>query len=271
MALFRPSWVGPWTYWLLFLVVVPALALFGLHLVLNPERRRLALLIGLIGFANAAVWAHVTPAFNSPGRVRALRLRAVAGRARRAAGDRRRRRPPWSEQERLLIDMTRILDSNETADGKPPWDEAIEDTYRGIVAENDLARDDGGGTTPATQQHSPAYYALGLPAYFLAGGEILNQLTAVRLTSAILGGLIAACAVLLVLELAPSRRGLAAAAGVAVAFQPMFAFMSGSVNNDMGVNAAAAVITVLLVRLVDVASRGRSWWRSDCCSGSRRC
>ena len=66
MALFRPSWVGPWTYWLLFLVVVPRAR------ALRPAPRAESRAapagadVGLIGFANAAVWAHVTPAFNSP-------------------------------------------------------------------------------------------------------------------------------------------------------------------------------------------------------------
>ena len=65
-ALFRPGWVGPWTYWLLFLVVIPALAYAALRVLLHPQRRRLALTVGAIGFGFAAVWAHVTPAFDAP-------------------------------------------------------------------------------------------------------------------------------------------------------------------------------------------------------------
>ena len=128
--------------------------------------------------------------------------------------------------------------------------------YREKVAEEDPPRDDGGGFATAGSTHSPLFYSLGVPAYLLAGDEVLDQLSAVRLVDAILGGLIAACAALIMLELAPRRRDLAAAAGVAVAFQPMFGFISGSYNNDMGVNAAAAVTTLLLVRLL---RRGFRW------------
>ena len=46
----------------------------------------------------------------------------------------------------------------------------------------------------------------------------------------------------------PRQRTLAVTAGLVVAFQPMFAFMSGALNNDAGVNAAAALLVLLLVR-----------------------
>jgi hypothetical protein len=49
-------------------------------------------------------------------------------------------------------------------------------------------------------------------------------------------------------ELVPRHPLAAVAAGLLVAFQPMFAFMSGAVNNDNGVNAVAAIIVYLTVR-----------------------
>jgi 4-amino-4-deoxy-L-arabinose transferase-like glycosyltransferase len=69
-----------------------------------------------------------------------------------------------------------------------------------------------------------------------------------RLVSALLGALTAACAFLMLRELLPRHPAIAVAGGVLVAFEPMFGFMSGSVNNDMGVNAAGAVLLYLLVR-----------------------
>src|SRR3954452_22673393 len=69
-----------------------------------------------------------------------------------------------------------------------------------------------------------------------------------RLVSALLGALTGACAFLLLRELVPRHPTVAVAAGVLVAFEPMFGFMSGSVNNDMGVNAAGAVLLLLLIR-----------------------
>jgi 4-amino-4-deoxy-L-arabinose transferase-like glycosyltransferase len=69
-----------------------------------------------------------------------------------------------------------------------------------------------------------------------------------RLLTALLAGVTALCAFLTVRELAPTRQWLAVGAGLLVAFHPMAAFMSGVVNNDAGVNAAAALLIFLLVR-----------------------
>lgn len=256
MALFRAGWVGPWTYWVLFLVVAPLLAFAGIRLIVAPERRRLPLLVGALAFAFAGTWGLVTPVFNSPDESEHFAyLQSLAERG-KPLESAQTGRPIYSSQESLLLTMTRVLDAAETPDGKPVWRAEDERLYRELAAGEGRASDDGGGYAAAGSSHTPIFYSLGLPFYFAAGDSLLNKAWAVRLVSALLGGLIAACAVLLVLELAPGRRGLAAAAGVAVAFQPMFAFMSGSYNNDMGVNAVSAVICVLLVRLL---RRGFSW------------
>jgi 4-amino-4-deoxy-L-arabinose transferase-like glycosyltransferase len=85
---------------------------------------------------------------------------------------------------------------------------------------------------------------------YLAGGSDhpFTQLWLMRLVSALLAGIAAACAYATVRELLPRRREFAVAAGLIVAFQPMVAFMFGVVNNDAGVNAFAALFIYLLVR-----------------------
>jgi 4-amino-4-deoxy-L-arabinose transferase-like glycosyltransferase len=69
-----------------------------------------------------------------------------------------------------------------------------------------------------------------------------------RLFTALLGAIAAAATFLLVRELLPRARWAATAAGLLVAFQPMFSFVSGAVNNDAAANAAGAVLLLLLVR-----------------------
>jgi hypothetical protein len=71
-----------------------------------------------------------------------------------------------------------------------------------------------------------------------------------RITSALIGALVAAFTFLLARELAPSRPWLGVIAALLVAYQPMYSFISGIVNNDVGVNAAAAALAFLLVRLL---------------------
>jgi 4-amino-4-deoxy-L-arabinose transferase-like glycosyltransferase len=77
-----------------------------------------------------------------------------------------------------------------------------------------------------------------------------------RLVSALLGALVAACAYGIVRELLPRQPTAAVAAGLLVAFHPMFGFISGAVNNDAGVNATSAVAIYLLIRAL---RRGLTW------------
>jgi 4-amino-4-deoxy-L-arabinose transferase-like glycosyltransferase len=235
-------------------VLAPALSWLAIRVLLDPARRRripLALLVGLIAFGNAALWAHVTPAFDAPDESEHFAYVQSLVERGKPLEHVPTARSTYSSEEALGIRMTRILDGAETADGKPPWLASQERIFNRIDRSGDPARDDGGGFAAAGSSHSPAYYSLVAPAYALAsGGGLWDQLFASRLVSAILGGIVAACAFLIVLELLPGRRRIAAAAGFGVAFQPMFAFMAGSVNNDMGVNAGAAVVTLLAVQLI---------------------
>ena len=71
-----------------------------------------------------------------------------------------------------------------------------------------------------------------------------------RLSSALIGALAVLFAFLLARELAPRRPWLGVLAALLVAYEPMYGFISGIVNNDVGVNAAAAALELLLIRLL---------------------
>ena len=77
-----------------------------------------------------------------------------------------------------------------------------------------------------------------------------------RLTSALIGALTVLFAFLLARELAPGRPWLGVLAALLVAYQPMYGFISGAVNNDVGVNAGAAALELLLIRML---RRGVTW------------
>jgi 4-amino-4-deoxy-L-arabinose transferase-like glycosyltransferase len=147
------------------------------------------------------------------------------------------------------VGVIRILSASETGDGRTTWLKSAEDDFETRQRTDPLPRDDGGGVATATSSHSPLYYGTLVPAYALAKGDSdFTTLTWARIGSALYGAIVAAMAFLLVMELFPRRRPLAVAAGLMVGFHPMFAFMSGSVNNDMGVNASAAVLLYLTIR-----------------------
>src|SRR5207302_1688698 len=64
------------------------------------------------------------------------------------------------------------------------------------------------------------------------------------------GAVTVAMTYLLTCELFPDKRWLALAAAAFTAFNPMFLFISGSVNNDNLSNALASVLLVMIVRLL---------------------
>ncbi|MFL5910696.1 MAG: hypothetical protein ACJ768_09050 [Gaiellaceae bacterium] len=251
VAIFRPGVVGAWTYWVLLLAVLPALAYAAIRLVATAARagrRRvpLALALALLAFVNAGAWALITPAFDAPDESEHFAYAQYFAETGHAVGQTGK---PYSSDQNLAIEATRIFTSNQNGDGKPPWTQRDQRAWDRRTHGTHASRSDGGLASVATGAHTPLYYSLLAPAYWVTHGwSIWSQLTAMRLTSALLGALVAALAFLMLRELLPRQPAVAVAGGLLVAFEPMFSFMSGSVNNDMGVNAAAAVLLYLLIR-----------------------
>jgi Predicted membrane protein (DUF2142) len=255
-ALFRPGFVGPWTYWLLFGLVLPGLAIASVALLARAVadvRARVPrpLAIWAIAFGLAASFALITPVFQTPDESEhfaAVEHIAETGKAvDRQAGD----RYPYSQSEIYALEALRHFSSIESPVGRPPWRPQAEAAWLARVAAvpGGARQDDGGGFSIATSAHSPLYYALLAPGYLIASGSSLpSQVFAARLISCALGALAALFAFLTVRELLPRQRWAAPAAGLLVALHPMFGFISGAINNDVGVNAAAAALTYLLIR-----------------------
>ena len=257
LAVFRPAFAGPWFYWLLFLAGMPLLAYFGLRVlaVAHEPRRRLVLALALIAFASNAAWAITTANFDSPDEpehfayVESL---AETGNAPDSSA-----LSPYASDEALALDATRHFAQITGSYGLPPWAGLENTRYKQQLAAAKPPRNDGGGASVATGPHSPLYYSLLIPGYELGrSGGTFVELFWMRLTSALLGILVPLCAYGVLRELAPGQRRLAVAAGLLVAFEPMFSFISGAVNNDVGVDAAAAVLVYLVVRAF---RRGLSW------------
>lgn len=265
MSLFRPGFVGPWTYWVLFFAVLPLLGYLGLRLLAGADRRsvrRSGLLVYAVAVGTAASWALITPTFQTPDESEhfaAVQYLAETGRAVDAAPD-PKRPVPWSTAEAIAIDAAHELPTIESNLAKLPWPDGYERAWQAAADRHGgkgLPRDDGGGFHPATSAHSPAYYALMSPSYLLARDHSpWAQVLAVRWENALVASLVALFAFLAALELMPGRRALAAAAGMFVAFEPMFGFMGGAINNDTGVNACGAALTWLCLRGL---RRGLTW------------
>ncbi len=262
-ALFRPGWVGPWTYWLLLFAVTPLLIYAALRLVALAAaglrgRVPAALAIGLIAAANAAAFATMTPPFHVPDEPDHVAYTQILG----ETGHKPTATPgrgAFSTEEALALDGVRTYSTVELPDTRQPWTQTDLRRYQlRVPMFEPLNRADGGGNPNTAGGHRPGYYLLDAVGYLLGRGEnFYATLWAMRLVSALLGGVAAACTVLFMRARLPRAPAvLAVVAGALVAFLPQFAFISGGVNNDAGVNAMAAVTLWLAARALN---RGLDW------------
>jgi hypothetical protein len=249
-SLFRAGFVGPWLYALLLLCVLPALAVASIRCLAlaSAGRRRLAGWLFAIAALNFACWALITPSFQAPDEVDHFAY--TQSLVERGEAPSRNPGSPlarWSSAESLALEDMSFFTDHQVGDTKPPWVPLQEHRYHAQVAALRPRSDDGGGNETAAT-HGPIYYAALAPAYAIAGSSPFSQLTLMRLTSALIGALTVLFTFLLARELAPGRPWLAVLAALLVAYQPMYGFISGVVNNDVGVNAGAAALELLMIR-----------------------
>lgn len=253
-ALFRPGIVGAWTYWVLLFALLPALALLAvrcLALAAAGRSRRLAAWLFALAALNACCWALITPAFQVPDEVDHFAyVQSLVERGEGPSHDSASPLQRWSSAELRALKAVGFLTAHQVGDSRPPWLAAQQRLYEADVARLHPSASNGGGYTTSAV-HGPLYYLALSPAYIAARhGSVFSQLTLMRFTSALIGALVVLFTFLLARELAPGRPWLAVLAALLVAYEPMFGFISGAVNNDVGVNAAAAALELLLILLV---------------------
>jgi hypothetical protein len=253
-ALFRPGVIGAWTYPLLLLLVLPLLALAALRcvaLAVAGQARHLARWIFAIAALNACCWALITPVFQGPDEVDHFAyVQSLAERGEKPSDDPASPLLRWSSAENLALEGTSFLTDHQVGDTRAPWLAIQQRDYTAQARSLDPSRSDGGGYTTSAA-HGPFYYLALAPAYLaVANASVATQLTLTRVVSALLGALVVLFTYLLARELAPRRVWLAIVAALLVAYEPMFGFISGIVNNDVGVNAMAALLELLLIRML---------------------
>lgn len=209
-------------------------------------RVRPVVLVALLAFVNSSAWALITPAYQAPDEE--AHIGYVVELAEHGKPPRNDLATPFytSEMNALAAGLNTydmIQFANAT---RPPWNPARQTAYEQLTA--GAARANGGGSSTATV-HGPVYYAVPAAAYrIFYGTSFLDRVFVMRLASALLAALTVAFVFATVRELAPGRPWAAAAAALLVAFQPMFGFIEGAVNADVGVNLAGAILIYLLIR-----------------------
>jgi hypothetical protein len=264
-SLFRPSPVGPWLYVLILLVLLPGLALVAVRCLAvavaggrggSVSARRTAAWLFAIAALNFACWALITPPFQAPDEVDHFAYtQSLVQRGEAPSRSPASSLPRWSSAEALALEGEGFFSDHQVGDTRAPWSARTQTVYREQVAAAHPSSSDGGGNETAAT-HGAIYYAALAPAYWLASSSPFSQLTLMRLSSALIGALVVVFAYLLARELAPGRPWLGVLAALLVAYQPMYGFISGAVNNDVGVNAGAAALELLLILML---RRGVSW------------
>jgi hypothetical protein len=253
-SLVRLGWNGYWLYALLLLVVLPGLALTAVRCLAlaaagRPPRRPAAWLFAIAAL-NFACWGLITAPFQAPDETDHFAYtQSLVERGRAPSRDLAATLRRWSSAETLALEDIGWFTDHRALDSRPPWLEAQESDYRMQAAALHPRADDGGGAETAAT-HGPVYYAALVPGYWAAGSSPFSQLTMMRLASALIAALAVLFTFMLAREVAPGRLWIAVLAALLVAFQPMYGFISGAVNNDAGVNAAGAAVELLLIRML---------------------
>jgi hypothetical protein len=94
----------------------------------------------------------------------------------------------------------------------------------------------------------PLYYAIETIPYALGGGNTLTQLELMRLLGALLAAITAMLAFFFIREVLPGVPWAATIGAACVALQPLFGFMSGTVNPDTMLYAVTAGVLLCLAR-----------------------
>jgi 4-amino-4-deoxy-L-arabinose transferase-like glycosyltransferase len=224
---------------------------------LRARVRRLPLacwLVVLLAFLHGSAWAVLTPSFQGPDEI------AHYGYAEYVAqtGKWPTKRGPYAVmQEDTQVALERLPWS---VVGKPSWSPGTERELDAMLDRLDrrgVPAQELGATYQAP--NPPLYaYLLAIPyrATELIGGTVFDRLLVLRLATAAIGALAVLFVLLLLRELFPRRRWAWIAGGAAVALQPVFGFLVGTVNNDVPVIAAGAALLWLLAR---VYRRGLTW------------
>jgi hypothetical protein len=199
---------------------------------------RAAWICALAALLNALVWSLIVPLFqvpDEPAHVAYAQYVAERGKAPSGSND----RAPFSEEERRLVQVMRWKAVSRRTENRPP---VTASGHRLVerTLEEPLDRLGGGGYTSITN-NPPLYYGLAAVAYRVTpSSSLADRIHAMRLLSILLAAVTTLFVFLFLRELLPSTPWAWTVGSLAVAFQPLFGFVSGGVNSDALLLAATA-------------------------------
>src|SRR4051812_10035452 len=241
----KASWVGSWTMWLALGLSLVAIVLGVVALWRGP--RRAALGCALVAVLNALAWSLLVPPFQVPDE------ESHTGYVQYLAETGKVPKPGfigYSDEENALL---RALDFGSVIgvrDNRPPHGPGIDARLRAIERSR-LSRV-GGGDPAGAVVYPPTFYALESVPYLASptGSSLLDRLVWMRALCALLAGLTGFLTYRFLRELLPTQPWAWTVGALALAFLPMFGFISGGVQNDAGMYACAAALFWAMTRVL---------------------
>ncbi len=204
-----------------------------------------AWMCALIALLNATAWSVITPPFQ--GKDEVDHFAYVAHLAETGtlpdSGD---EGSSYSPEESLVMQALHYYEVRFTP-ATPAISTAAEQREVTAAVHAGASTAGSGGAGIATPE-PPLYYALQVIPYALGGSDILAQLQLMRLFSALLGALTVLLIFLFLREALPGVPWAATVGAVCAALQPLFGFMSGSVNPDTMLYTVATALFLCLAR-----------------------
>lgn len=205
-----------------------------------------AWLCALVACLSAASWSFITPAFQVPDEQAHFAYVEELARAHQL--------PSSSTQEYAPDEVLALEDLEAPRVSLQPQQQPIASEAAQRKLESDLAgavetSAPGIGAAGAAASEPPLYYALETIPYELgSSGGVLDQLTLMRLMSALMAGASTLLVFLFLREALPSSPRAWTTASLSVALLPLLGFISGAVNPDSMLCAVSAAIFYCVAR-----------------------
>jgi hypothetical protein len=207
---------------------------------------RAAWIVALVAILNAIAWSVIVPPFE--GRDEVDHFAYVARLAETGNLPHRSPREPYTypTEEGLVMQALGYIEVRFT-----PYLPSISR----VAQQRVLARAAAAGaplnnssTANGATSDPPLFYAIQTIPYALGGSNILTKLELMRLLDALLGGVTALLIFFFLRETVPRVPWVATVAATCVALQPMFAFVTGSLNPDALIYLLSAAVFLCLAR-----------------------
>ncbi len=199
----------------------------------------------LIAVLNSVAWSLITPPFQGKDEVDHYAYVAQLAENGALPGGASEENEYSPEQLRVMFGLhyynVRFTPSTPSITSVAQQKELMQEVHRGA------SKVGKGGAGVATSE-PPLYYALEVVPYALGGGDVLLKLQLMRLLGVLFAGITMLFSFLFLREALPGVRWAATVGALCIALQPLFAFISGSVNPDSMLYAVSAAVFYCLAR-----------------------